>query len=327
MSTQDAAAPESIGLRLGTIVRIAAILLGIASAVLLAHSAFGIRFNQDFVLFLNIVRDAVGIVVLPFELLIVNPVVGWLREHGFMFQLHPHWHYVFVLLWLFSASVSRAFNTSSVEVALSWVVGVFAAMLGAALAGTVPLDHEALLWWAIAGFFAQRSAINFVGALTESREMAAHGVLALCMASIFVAFALGWVHPPAVVGSSPIFWSIAAYFIYLAGIAFIPFTTPYWSWVALLLALVAVASALALGVLPEVRWLDFRQSPSPGLANLAVFVAVLGAWYILYGFLEATGSARFLQRSFGSGFTRAGIDVLAVLGGAVIIVYLAHLMA
>src|SRR5262249_19220776 len=144
----------------------------LASAVLLAHSAFGIRFNEDFLLFLGIVGDAIGLIVTPFELLLVNPVVRWLHTLGLVFELHDHWRSAFVLLWLFIASATRAFNSpalvfggagagAAIRSLFRWVSAAFAALLGGALAGTVPLDDPAVLWWPVAAYFLFESGDSF----------------------------------------------------------------------------------------------------------------------------------------------------------------------
>jgi hypothetical protein len=217
-------------LKLGTIVRLALIGLGIASAVLLAHSAFGIRFNEDFLLFLGIVRDTIGFIVTPFEVLIVQPVVRWLHEQGWALELHDHWRSAFVLLWLFNASEMRTNASPSfifggagagatIRIPVRWAWAALTALLGGVLAGTLPLNYPAVLWWPVAAYFLYSSGDLFISASTD-RLNAAAGALNLAFTAPFTALALGWAEPPAVAGDPPLFWwPVAAQFALSAGLA------------------------------------------------------------------------------------------------------------
>lgn len=336
MSTLETAepAPTPSSLKPGTIFRLSAIALGIASATLLAHSAFGIRFNEDFLLFLAVVRRIVGGIALPFELLLVRPVVGWLHEQGFVFELRDHWRNAFVLLWLFNVSASRAFSPLSlilgggaalrVRVAFRWAWAALAALLGGTLAGTVPLDHQAVLWWPVSAFF-----LYTLG----GRASLLQGALGIAFAIPFGVLALGWVEPFAIAGHPPLFWwPVAAFFAFL-GVGRLVWALQGWAVAThlaaavLSFALAAVAGLLAVGVLPGPAWLAFEHSPSPGLANLTAFVAVLAAWFLFDALIDPEmGGVGLLKRMFDSRSARTGLDVLAVLGGAAIITYLAHLM-
>lgn len=62
-------------------------------------------------------------------------------------------------------------------------------------------------------------------------------------------------------------------------------------------------------------------TPSPGLLLLISTLAALGAALLLWGLLRSPWGDRF-----GHPATKAGMDILAVLGGAAMIVYLAHLV-
>lgn len=335
-------------MKLGTIARLALIALGIASAVLAAHSAFGIRFSEDFVLFLGIVRDAIGFIVTPFELLIVNPVVRWLHEQGLVFELRDHWRNAFVLLWLFNASAMRANASPSlifdgagvrltIRISIRWAWAALAALLGGALAGTVPLDHLAVLWWPVAAYYLFESGDSFIYAFRDRPAAAAGplaaGALALAFAALFAALAIGSVEPPAAAGYPPLFWWPVAAALGLTLCRILTYN--WWPDVSVLLAnaalvfvLGAVAGALAFGIVRGPAWLAFGHSPSPGLANLAAFVAVLAAIRLLGGLSIPRGDgASYLQRLFDDPDTRVALDVFAVLGGAAIIVYLAHLLA
>lgn len=96
----------------------------------------------------------------------------------------------------------------------------------------------------------------------------------------------------------------------------------------LMFILAVVAGALALGIIPGPAWLAFGYSPSPGLVSLAVFVAFLAALKLLWAFLNPEGADRsYLPRVFGDASAHIALDIFAVLGGAAIIVYLAHLIA
>jgi hypothetical protein len=94
------------------------------------------------------------------------------------------------------------------------------------------------------------------------------------------------------------------------------------------LILAAAAVILALGVVPEPEWLAFGQSTSPGLANLAVFVTILAAGFLLYAFFDHDeGEASFFSRVFSDTHARTALDVFTVLGGTTIIIYMAQLVA
>lgn len=249
------------------IVRLILIALGVASATLLAHSAFGIRFNEDFLLFLDVVRDTIGVVVLPFELLIVKPGVRWLHEQGWVFVLYPHWKSAFVLMWLFFAATSRSDMDQKEwgDFAFMWFWAGASALVAGVMSGTVSQDHPAVLWWPMAGVL-----VFLTGRLVWRRALYHEG------RSFARSFAFGMA----------LSFCVLIVFFALAAIGIIPIPLP------------------------------LRGVPSPGLVVLATLVAIIAAVYLLLGAL--------IRRS---DLVRIGLDTLAVLGGAAIIVYLAHLMA
>jgi len=328
-------------MRPSTIFRIAVILLGIASAVLMAHSAFGIRFNEDFLLFLAVVRDIVGVVVLPFELLIVVPVVRFLHEHGLAFELRDHWRHAFVLLWLYNASATRAFAPPSlifnggnaVRIVLRWASAALAALLGGALAGTVSLEHPAVLWWSVAAFFLYWGADNFIFFIWDRSSHAWPGIISIAFAVPFAALALGWVGSPVTGDHLSLFWWPAvSWFAFLAAGSLIEGAEGRRSAELaigmLWLAFAAVSVAFALGVVQGPAWLAFEHSPSPGLANLAAFVVVVAASLLPLALLDPDeGDGSFLERVLRSAAAQTAFDIFAVLGGAMFIVYLAYLMS
>lgn len=324
-----------------TIVRIVLVTLGIACATLLAYAAFGIRFTQDFLPFLDMARDTVGFVVRPFELLLVTPVVDWLHEHGWVFELREHWREAFVLLWLFSAadmratvSPSRFFGGEGIGAAIRtpfrWTWAVLAALIGGALQGSVPLDHPAVLWWPVMAYFLYQGGDGFIYAFTD-RLRAATGALALVLVIPFTALALGRLEPPAIVGQPPLFWwALAGYFAHRTSVAlrWIVAGEGNIAWLVLYLILSVLTVALALGVLPGPAWLDFQHSRSPGLNNLATFAAILAAWFVVLAVLDpGEGAGGYLARVFSNPWGRTALDVFAVLSGAAIVTYGAQLSA
>lgn len=320
-------------MKLGTFIRIAAIILGIASATLLAHSALGIRINESFELFLAVLRDIVGVAVLPFELLIVAPIARWLHEHGFVFELYEHWHSAFVLLWLFNIGSMRSAAPLPGEIdeetfltAIRWTWAAFTALLGGALAGTVPLDHPAVFWWPVTALLLFGGGDNLLFLVLErDRSTVPVVTLALTFALFFSSLALGVLEPPAIIGHPPLFWlPMAAWFLVTA----VNVPTAHLALRLLVLAFSLAAGAFALGVLQGPQWLTFENSPSPGLINLAVLVttmAALGLPLALFGPDEGSGS--YMERVLNDADTRIALDIFTVLGVAAILVYLASLLA
>jgi hypothetical protein len=329
-------------MKLETIGRLLAIALGIASAVLLAHSGFGIRFNEEFLLFLKLVENTVGFVVLPFELLLVEPAIRWLREQSLIFDLYPHWKNVFVLLWLFFAAEKRAFSSLSLLAgnegplaaalaAFRWMWAALVALIGGCFAGTVSLDHPAVLWWAVAAWFLLRGGDGLIYPFREQRDPA-RAMLGLAFALLSAALALGWVVPVTLAGEPPLFWwAVAAYFAYQLAIALflLAVRAPLQPWPGLLYPFIIVASVLeALGLLTSPAWLDFSGWPSPGLANLAAFIVAVTAWYFVWALLvtEKRDNA-YLVRLLSDNYMRTALDVFTVLGSAATIVYIGRVLA
>lgn len=343
MSAQDTTASVSNMFRLDAIIRIAAIVVGIGSATLLAHSALGIRFNEDFLLILRLVENTVGLIVLPFELLFLNPFVHWLHAQGIEFQLYPHWKNVFVLLWLLYAAVQRAVSPVALlagqegikvafHTASRWVWVAFAALIGGSLAGTATLNDPAILWWGMTGYFVAKGGDDLIYAFHD-RNWAASGVLGLGFAAWCAALGFSWLEPTSLEGRpTHLWWALAAYFAFVGVANLLVSGTPRTLSGSLsffvLVVVFVLTMALAVGVLQSPAWIDLSNSPSPGLANLAAFILITQAYSMLMGVSfpkERTGG--YFVRVFEDTGVRIALDVLGVLGSAAIITYLAHLLA
>lgn len=347
VSTQEVSEVATSGLRFGALVRIALILLGVVSATLLAHSAFGFRFSEDFLLFLDIVRDAVAFIVTPFELLIVKPIVQHLQDYGVIVELREHWKSAFVLLWLYHASFTKAvaplsdlYISSSKDVidalesVVRWTWASLLALAGGALAGTVPLNHPAVLWWPVAAFFLTWAGNFFVDAIFDrSFPDAVRGLTVLAIPVFFILLAVGWFQLPTAVGYPAAFWwPMSAWFLFWAVGGFVAAVFDPVRSYALRgvagLAIAVVFGLLALGFIPTPAWLSFDDLPSPGLANLATFVAAIAAWYMLLAFMFPTkGEGSHFDRWRASPPTRTAFDIFVVMGGAAILVLGARMVA
>lgn len=343
MIEQEIEVSKSSGLDSTTLVRIVLVALGIASATLLAHSAFGIRFNQDFVRFLDIVRDIVGFIVTPFELVIITPVERWLHSHGFTFDLYPHWKNAFVLLWLLNASETRASGESSdllgragvgwaINAACRWASAALTALIGGVLAGTVPLNNPAVLWWPVVGYLLSGSAAAFINAYSLKLGWAVmRGWVNLVAAALVASVALGWIEPPAVDGQPPQFWwpAVAVFgALTILEMARLAAGLPRSPSSTIGITLTALTVSLAIGALPGPDWLNFNSSPSPGLANLTAFVLIIAVWNLFRAARSAYAhDGNFSVQFFATHYGRIAADILTVLGGAATITYLAHLMS
>jgi hypothetical protein len=148
-------------MKFSTILRLAAIALGIVSATIIAQRGFEIRFNEDILRFFEMVGEITGLIVTPFELILIRPALRLLATWGYQIELQEHWKYAFILLWLFTGSLARA--TASARhpgwAAFAWIWGGFCALLAGVLAGTVPLSDPGVLFRPFACFF-----LFFVGA-------------------------------------------------------------------------------------------------------------------------------------------------------------------
>lgn len=347
-AAQDVAAPPNVsGIKLGSLARFLGIALGIASVTLMATEVSSLTINERFATALKAVEAFVGTVVYPFEELIVAPAVRFFREQGYVFELRTHWHNAFVLLWLYSASYTRAVapisdirigDARSVAVAarrlMRWAWVTLASLAGGALAGTVPIDSPAVLWWPVAAFFATWAGNFFIDAIFDwSRSDALRGVAVLPVPTAFVLLALERVALPTV-GDHPLLfcWPVAAWFLFWAIGAVVASRfdpSPKYKLRSVIGLAAAIPFALlALGALPVPEEFAFKTLESPGLVNLAAFVVVIAAWYALLAlFAPDTQDGPRFTRWRNSHPAKAAVDTFVVLGVAATIVYLAHLLA
>lgn len=321
-------------MKLSIIIRFIVILLGIFSATMLAWRGLGLQpiFHE----FFEVVERLMNVAVAPLEVHLVQPFVGWLRSLGLQLELLAHWKHAFVLLWLYNASFSRAVAPLGelyvgsgqdlflvLRTFLRHLLAFIAALVGGVLAGTVQLDHPAVLWWPIAAFFFTWAGNFFLDAIFDrSFADAVRGVSVLTIPISFVLIAVGLVQLPKGVGHPAAFWwPVAAWFLFwgIAGFVAAAFhvSRDYLLRGFAGLAIALTFGLLAIGVIPAPEWLAFENVPSPGLANLVAFVAVIAGWYMLLAAMfPAKGEGSLLERWLRSAPTRTALDVFAVLGGA-----------
>jgi len=356
LSARDVKA-QTAGVNVGTLIRFVTIPLGILSALGLARDGFGFKLFP----FLDAIITAYGIVLddlfLDFVLAIFEPIFNALNQwFGWSWTLFPHWKHGFVLLWLFLATEHRAYVPpsfvwgregiwSAVDAIVRWFWVALSALLGALLAGTIPLDHSAVFWWPVAMYFLYWSGDYFLMSLVAmaARSAGVHRFLALGapdlgFAAIVAMFALGWIEPPVIDDGAPLFWWAVVVFFLSVGIR--RHNIAVWGSADLGLergwrlkdvvpfVFAAAASAAALGLIPEPEWLAFRGSPSPGLSNLIAFFVVLSSWSLLVAILwDRRRVGSLLVRVLASRHAQIALDVFTVLGVAAIIVYLSQLVA
>lgn len=322
----------------GPLLRLLGILLGVAAAIGLARSGLGFRFRHDFLFLLDALDWLVGPFTWPFDVFIVRPLARYLHEQGVLFELREHWRNAFVLLWLFNSRFLRAQFPSSFQLVITsgtpdalvisfrWIWAGLTALLAGVLAGTVPLAHPAVLWWSAAGYFLFRAGDDvlttyFLKLTTEARG----GVLALVLSSAFALLALDLIDLPMIPKSASalFWWPTAGYFLYLTGLA-----SPHWqspmiaAMSALTFAIAAMAIAFGIGIAPTPEWLAFEASPSPGLLNLVVFVAIIAVWILVEALLLIQGGRSLFK--LWTARAGLGIDILFVVGVATIMVWLAR---
>ena len=329
------------------LIRLITIPLGILSALALARDGFGFKLLP----FIDAIITAYGLLLddlfLDIVLAIFEPIFDLLKNlFGWNWILYPHWKHAFVLLWLFFAAELREqyplewlkgrtpdplLRWYKVQTAFMWVWGALAALIGGVAAGTVALDHPAVVWWPLAAYFLNEGAIPLYWFL-QGRGGKQGALQAIVLAVIVVSstgFALGWFQPVAVAGHpSPVWWALVGFFAYQTSRSVPHFVNDQLLGAerfVLLLTFGAIAGAFAVGVLPSPTWIDFQNSPSPGLASLTAYVAAVSTWYLLETYLQRT-RRRGLDM-FAETLPRIAVDVLAVLCGAAIIVYLSHLIA
>lgn len=133
-------------MKFSTILRLAAIALGIVSATIMAQRGFEIRFNEDFLTFFNSVGEIVGVIVTPIEI-VLRHVLAWFSSLGVEIELQDHWRYAFILMWLFLGAWARA---QTVFAAFTFIWGGFCSLLAGVLAGSVPLSNPGVFWWPFA---------------------------------------------------------------------------------------------------------------------------------------------------------------------------------
>jgi len=92
----------------------------------------------------------------------------------------------------------------------------------------------------------------------------------------------------------------------------------------------AFCALAALGIIP-IGHLLFTTSASPGLATLAAFAAALGVMALLIGVIGVytlrSPRGPFMWSMSADANIRLGLDILAVLGGAVFVVWLGNALA
>jgi hypothetical protein len=139
------------------ILRVAGILLGGLSLVLLSRPAFGIQFAAAFEAILDVLSDNLSRFFAPLEYWVVVPVIEWLRS----FNLNiphpaPYWHHAFVLLWLWNGTWARNWSRGRGWGTFLFVIiwGGLTALVAGAATGTVPLNSWAMFAWPAAGCMA-----------------------------------------------------------------------------------------------------------------------------------------------------------------------------
>lgn len=325
MSDTSEALPQArSGVGFGTVVRVVAIALGIMSAVLLARDGLKVSLNDFLDNVLNIYNGGVEYIAL----LLLGPAIAWalsaLRDwFDWPLQLYPHWKHVTVLLWLYLGSAARYRGEGEGPKVLGWIMaGAFAVMFGVA-AGTVPLSHPNVFWWPAASLFYFQSAEAASRAAFKRAAVHPNWWSQFAITG-FPALLLGlWCTLEGAWGRSTVeagyylywFWTFALFYSYLFFLAL-----GLYSWVATVGTAVrpALLVALALGF-PHDIVLLIQTATSPGLAALVVLGAVLGVGGTMEGL---TSDAP--EGGLSDDVAQTGLDKLAVLGGAALIVWLSH---
>jgi hypothetical protein len=124
------------------------ILVGIASAVVLASKAFAFPLGDSVQAFVAAVDGVVGVLVWPIEQVVVA-VTSWLSGHGVSITVADHWKHAFVLLWLFYGAVWGfwAPPESLLGAAVQWLVSGVMALIAGVLFASVPLDSREIFFW------------------------------------------------------------------------------------------------------------------------------------------------------------------------------------
>jgi hypothetical protein len=139
------------------ILRVAGILLGGISLVLLSRPAFGIQFAAAFEAILDVLGDSLSRFFAPLEYWVVVPVIEWLRSFNLKIpHPAPYWHHAFVLLWLLHGSMARNWSRGKGWGNFLFLIiwGGLTALVAGTMTGTVPLNSRAIFAWPLAGFVA-----------------------------------------------------------------------------------------------------------------------------------------------------------------------------
>jgi hypothetical protein len=178
-------------MKLGAIIRLAAIALGILSATIMAQRGFEIRFNEYFLGFLDRVGDLVGIPLTPVEVFLVRPALRLLHALGLKIELHDHWKYAFILVWLLLRSLARVVASWQfefrVDTVFNFTWGGFCALLAGVLAGTVPFSDPGVFWWPFAfSFLFVAGLVSRYDTLTGHERKTQLGALGVFRLLLFV---------------------------------------------------------------------------------------------------------------------------------------------
>jgi hypothetical protein len=166
------------------VLRIALILLGIMSATLMGQEAFGAQWSERFLAVLAVIRDAVGTLVAPLDLLVVQPGLRILRSWGVDITLHDHWKHVFVLMWLVLGAWAKFQTAAQPTLAFrifNFVWGFVCAAAAGVASGTAEYHERALLFWPLAAlclYFTGRYARTL---LFERHDATVTTLTALCL--------------------------------------------------------------------------------------------------------------------------------------------------
>ncbi|MFO1186152.1 MAG: hypothetical protein U1E87_01040 [Alphaproteobacteria bacterium] len=278
-------------MKFSTILRLAAIALGIVSATIMARDGFNITLNE----YLNAVLTAYDDALTSVTFIVFDPAIKVLFEKvrdwfAIDLQLLPHWKHAFVLVWLFAGAFARAFASNELVPGLSafrFLWGGFCALLAGVVAGTVPLSDPRVFWGPIACFYLYGAGVPAWIATFFPFEVhltSPHGA------------GQKWVG---------LFWGFGAVFLRKTTVSAI------------------MASSVFLGGNRFIGTL-----PASGLAALTAFIGVMGLWgFVEFAFRPAGEGDTWWQQWLGSPYARIGLDVLSVLGGAAFITYVAHVLA
>lgn len=145
------------------VLRSTGVVLGAVSLMLLSVPALGLQFSGVFQSVIDDLASAFDRIFRPLEVLLIQPVIDWL----FFVDLHlqKHWHYVFVLLWLFNGTYARNIpkhHSWQLRAILIFWSG-FTALIAAASTGVMPLDSWAVLCWPLGGIVAFLAGVNVSG--------------------------------------------------------------------------------------------------------------------------------------------------------------------